>query len=388
MECRYCHIELPDTARYCFACGKQQQSKTKRRRRRPQAHGTITKLSGKRDLPYWARLPADYSSGIPVRKSLGCFASYSAAAEALAKALYAPDETLIVKQKPATLQDMYDRFVESNYFSQLTKSAQGSHRSAWAHIKACAGIPVERINKDTFQIIINQLQETGYKCETLAKIRNLASLLCKEAMGLGLLTVNYGKLVQLPKSDTVPAKPFRPEHVRSIWAASDAGDTDAKTLLTLIYTGMRPSELFEVDIGVHLHIDNDCWYIQHGSKTKAGKNRIIPIPRILHEVIIELVDKRTDGPLIATEQGKFWRLDNWRSRRFSKLMERLQLNGYTVYSARHTYADYLKRLQVSPELAMTILGHTDYSVAVERYQTTTDEDIARICVATDGFERP
>ena len=69
-------------------------------------------------------------------------------------------------------------------------------------------------------------------------------------------------------------------------------------------------------------------------------------------------------------------------------MQRLQLNGYTVYSARHTYADYLKRLQVSPELAMTILGHTDYSVAVERYQTTTDEDIARICAAADGFERP
>ena len=69
-------------------------------------------------------------------------------------------------------------------------------------------------------------------------------------------------------------------------------------------------------------------------------------------------------------------------------MEHLGLEGYTPYSCRHTYADLQKRKQVSPEIMMRIMGHADYSTTVEKYQTTTEDDIARICEAADGFERP
>ena len=150
---------------------------------------------------------------------------------------------------------------------------------------------------------------------------------------------------------------------------------------------MRPGELLSTDIAAHLHIDGPSWYIQHGSKTAAGRNRIIPLPKILHPIIEQLVDSRTSGPLIAAEQGGFWRLDNWRPRRFNPLMERLGLYGYTPYSTRHSYADLQKRRQVAPEIMMEIMGHRDYATTVEKYQTTTDEDIARICIAADGFER-
>ena len=387
MKCKYCQTDLPsEESKYCHICGKQQQ-KNKRRRRRAQAQGTITKLSGKRENPYWARLPADYSSGTPVRVSLGCYPTYAAAAEALAKALYAPGQH-DQKQKTITLQDIYDRFVSSHYFDNLSKSAQGSHKSAWKHILSCANTPVEKINKDTFQIAIDFLHTAGYKRETLAKMRNLASLLCKEAMAIGLLTVNYGQLVQLPKGDTTPAKPFHTDHIRRIWEAADNGNKDAMAVLVLIYTGMRPGELLSVDIALHLHIDGLFWYIQHGSKTTAGRNRIIPIPTILHNIILTLVDDRTSGPLIAAVQGGYWRLDNWRPRRFVPLMKQLGLHNYTVYSCRHSYADLQKRRQVAPEIMMEVMGHTDYGTTVERYHTTTDEDIARICAAADGFERP
>ena len=54
-----------------------------------------------------------------------------------------------------------------------------------------------------------------------------------------------------------------------------------------------------------------------GSKTKAGKNRIIPIPCILRPVVEKAMAGRHSGPLIAVEQGGFWRLDNWRPRQFN-----------------------------------------------------------------------
>ena len=144
MECKYCHKEIIQSeAKYCPLCGKELNAKPKRHRRhRPQSQGSIVKLSGgHRENPYWARLPADYSSGVPVRESLGCFPTYAAAAEALSKALYVPEREA-PKEKTVTLQDMYDRFESSHYFDGLSRSAQGSHRSAWKHLSACANIPV------------------------------------------------------------------------------------------------------------------------------------------------------------------------------------------------------------------------------------------------------
>ncbi len=388
MDCRYCHNSIPDGAKFCHLCGKSQTTQSKRHRRhRPQSQGTITKLSGRRANPYWARLPADYSSGLPTRKSLGCFPTYAAASEALSKNMYTPDQGS-PKEKTITLQNIYERFISSHYYDALSQSAQGSHRTAWKHLQRCATVPVSDINKDTFQTPINAMSDENLKRETMAKARNLASLLCREAMGMGLMSVNYGQLVQLPKADTEPAKPFSTEQLSHIWAAADGGDRDAMAVLMLIYTGMRPGELLSTDITQHLHIDGSYWYIQHGSKTEAGRNRIIPLPKILHDVIRKLVRGRSEGPLIAAEKGGFWRPDNWRPRRFNPLMERLSLVGFVPYSCRHTYADLQKRKGVSPEVMKTVMGHAKYDTCVERYQTTTEEDIVRICAEADGFERP
>ena len=123
-------------------------------------------------------------------------------------------------------------------------------------------------------------------------------------------------------------------------------------------------------------------------KTEAGMNRIIPIPRILHNIIRVLIANRADGPLITADKGGFCRLDNWRPRHFNTLMADLNLTGYIPYSCRHTYADLQKRRNISPEIMMEIMGHENYSTTVERYQTTTDDDIVRICSAVDGLERP
>lgn len=387
MVCIYCKVELLEGSLYCQKCGKHQKQQTRKRRRRAQSQGTITKLNGARQKPYWARLPADYSSGISVRHSLGCFPSYAAAAEALAKAMYVPENTPKQK-KQATLQEIYNRFISSHYFESLSASAQGSHKVAWKYLSPCASIPISEINKDTFQRPIDAMLAKKMKRESMAKVRNLSSKLCQEAMGLGLLSVNYGQLIQLPKFDTEPPKPFSSDHIKLLWNAADSGDQDAMAVLILIYTGMRPGELLSVEIGMHLHTDGNYWYIQHGSKTNAGHNRIIPLPGILHSIIEMLVDNRTSGPLICTSHGSYWKLDNWRSRRFYRLMERLCLNGYVPYSCRHTYADLLKRRQINALIVKEILGHRDYSTTVERYQTTTDEDVTHICVAVDDLERP
>lgn len=386
MICTHCHTALPDSAVYCCACGRKQGSAPagRRRHRRPQSQGTITKLPGRRK-PYWARLPAAYDGTTVTRQSLGCYATHAEAAEALGRAMYAPNTS---NEHSTTLQGLYDTFVNSHYYAALSPSAQGSHRSAWAHLKACSNTPVSTINKETFQKIIDRLHLEGLRRETLGKVKNLSSLLCREAMGRGLMTVNYAQLVQLPKFDSIPARPFSSSDLKLLWSASDANDASAMVTLVLTYTGMRPSELLQADIEKHLHISGRYWYFQTGSKTEAGRNRLTPIPPVIRPLITALVDGRTSGPVVSSPNGKHYRLDNWRPRNFIPLMARLGLEGYTPYSCRHTFADLQKRRQVDPEIMMRIMGHADYSTTVERYHTTTDDDIERICSAVDNMSRP
>lgn len=384
MTCKFCHTALPDHAVYCYHCGRKQQSSPRSRRRRPKTQGTITKLSGRRK-PYWARLPAEYDGSSIVRKSLGCFATHAEAAEALGKAMYEPKSA---KVSEITLQDIYDRFVESNYFENLSASGQASHRGAWKHLVPYADIHVVSINKEIFQKSVDAMKTKGLKRETIAKVRNLSSLLCKEAMGLGLISVNYGQLVQLPRSDSAAAQPFSSSELKALWQSSDSGNKTAMIVLILVYTGMRPGELLGIDINTHLHVDGPYWFFQTGSKTDAGKDRIIPIPPVIRPFISALINHREIGPLIPTTNGKHYRVDNWRSRFFNPLMELLGLQNHTPYSCRHTYADLQKRRHVPPEIMMEIMGHEDYATTVEKYQTTTEEDIALICAAADGLERP
>ena len=387
MVCKNCHTTISDNSVYCHICGKRQVPQPHRRLHRGKAQGTITKLPGTRKNPYWARLPVDSSSGASSRKSLGCYPTYSDAAEALAKAMYVPDESGSV-QSPITLKEIYDRFLESNYYAGLSKSAQGSHKTAWKHLTSISNIPVSSITKDSFQIPIDQMQKVGKKRETLAKVRNLCSLLCQEAMGMGLLTTNYGQLVQLPKNDTIGATPFSSTELKQIWAKADEGDTTAAAVLILNYTGMRPGELLSLEISTHIHSHGQQIYFKTGSKTDAGKNRIIPLPEVLSKHIDALIGNRSCGPLVAAAGGGFYRLDNWRPRCFNRLMEELNLLGHTPYSCRHTYADIQKRRKIDPEIMMEIMGHEDFATTVEHYHTTTEEDLDRIFSAVDGITRP
>ena len=390
MTCTYCHTALPSAALYCCTCGRKQRNAPaphRRHRPRARAQGSITKLPGNRKEPYWARGPAEYAEdGSIIRPSLGCYATYAAAAEALGRALYAPKVPPTAK---ITLCDIYDRFVESHYFNRLSKSTQGSHRTAWKHLASCVQTPVNEITTETFQKPIDELLQQGLKRETVSKIRNLASLLCKEAMRLNLITVNFGALIQLPKKDSASIPPFTNKQLKLLWDTADAGDTDAMAVLVMCYTGMRPSELLKIDIGTHMHLADPHWYISgNGIKTDAGYNRLIPIPPIIRPIITSLIDNRSRGPLIAAPKGGYYRLDNWRPRCFIPLMDKLSIADHVPYSCRHTYADLQKRRHVDPLVMAAIMGHEDYATTVEHYQTTTIDDIARICSAVEKMDRP
>lgn len=84
---------------------------------------------------------------------------------------------------------------------------------------------------------------------------------------------NYAALLELKSAEKSNIhKPFTEDEIQTIWNHTD--EAIAKLLLMYIYSGMRPIELLLIKME-NVHLDER--YIIGGVKTKAGKNRIIPI---------------------------------------------------------------------------------------------------------------
>lgn len=384
MICVKCDKEIPDDALFCPWCGKKQAATRMRRQKRPTGAGSIVKLKGRRSRPYAAKMPAIYRDGKALRVCIGYFATYREADDALRQAIVKTPKELA----GYTLEDLYNRFIAGNYFSNLSEGGQASHRGAWKYLDGQKAKLVTKLTKADFQDAVDAMKARGLKRETMAKVRNLSSLLCKEAMGLGLMTVNYGMLVQLPREERTEPQPFGTMQLKKLWKLYDQKDKAAAAVLVLCYTGMRPGELLGVDIDKHLFICDTGRYFQTGSKTEAGRNRIIPIPKILEPVIDFLCAGRDSGVFVRTPEGKRWRLDNWRKRAFGPVADAIGAPWATPYTCRHTYSNLQKRRGTDPELMMEIMGHKDYSTTVERYHTTTAEDLKSILKAVEGFARP
>src|SRR5690606_41038616 len=93
-----------------------------------------------------------------------------------------------------------------------------------------------------------------------------------------VVTQNYAQHVVLPEKPDTKKRTFTDLEIRSITKLAESGDIWAGTVLILIYTGMRISELTGL---TKFQIDWERQLITGGVKTEAGKNRVVPIsPKI------------------------------------------------------------------------------------------------------------
>lgn len=130
--------------------------------------------------------------------------------------------------------------------------------------------------------------------------------------------------------------------------------------LILIATGCRPNELFSVNV-------KDCYdnYFISGSKTDAGRDRVIPISAIglesYHRLLEKAGQKLIDGYIGNKEYQNFAKRD-WK-----KLMEECGIEGMSPYNCRHTYTTLAVLAGVKPEILQKIMGHADYNTTLGIY---------------------
>ncbi len=365
MVCLKCKKQIDEGDLFCRYCGKKQVATPRPARRRPKGSGNVYKLPGNRRKPFVARMTLD-----GVQTIIG---TYETKTEALL-ALESAELHSINLIHEYTVEQFFNLLVEQNE-GKLTKSGLTNYRSGYIHLQHLGKIKMKNIRTVHFQNAIKRAQDAGLGHATWKKIQNVASLMCKLAMANDVIDKNYAQLVTMPESKKKTDKTsFTDKQLDILWKASES-DRIAAGILALCYNGMRINEFLDLK---KEHVDlSEQMIFAPGSKTDAGKNRLIAIPEDLIPIYEQMM--QTPGEyLFPSPTNQRWDAKNFRERAFYPTLDKLGLNpdkSITPHSCRHTYAALCVKNELNEKATMDLLGHTKYSTTLEIYADATAKDL-------------
>lgn len=313
----------------------------------PNGYGSVVKLSGARRRPYMARITVGWKdNGQPIYKALDYFSKREDALICLANynaAQYSIDYRNI------TFAELYEKLREVKY-PMLGSSLRQTLDAAYNY---CSPIWKQRYRS----IKAYQMQKCIDDCPrspaTKANIKNLFWHLDRLAFELDVIQKQYSQVLTVPTPTPKEKRIFTDGEVRELWKRQNEPGIDE--VLFMLYTGLRISEVMNLSCD---SIDTEQWYLKGGSKTEAGKNRIIPI----HPDIQPLVLKRMgDGYLFPDRRFKA---------NFSSYAP-----GHTSHECRHTFRSKLDSAGANKVAIDMLMGHKSGSIGERVYTHKTLDEL-------------
>lgn len=336
--------------------------------RNPNGYGSVYKLKGRRRRPWIARVTVGWTpEGKQLYQTIGYFATKQEGLNALA--LYRVNP--VSPRANITLGELYEEW-SANKYKNISKSTRDNYIAAWKYLQPLSKAKVKDIRTTHLQTVIDKCVEKGLSNSTLEKIRVLAVMLYDYAIKNDIVNKNYAKFIELPKAEKTPKDRFTELEIKQIEKAADSVPW-ADTILILIYTGMRISELLGL---TKFNVDLEKQLITGGVKTEAGKNRIIPIhPKILK--YIRYWYEKNGETLICRDDGKRISVDYYRKKLYYPALEAIGVRRLNPHACRHTFASLLAEAGVETIYIQKIIGHTDYAFTANEYTHLEIEALRR-----------
>lgn len=383
MLCKKCKQIIPNGSKFCLYCGKNQfeEPTKKRTKKRGNGQGQIRKLQGNRTKPY-----AVYVTQSGKRSLYGTYTDKKQAAEALNTYLVGKTESPKISW---SIEKFYCEYEDSREFAKLSKSSQTTHKASWKYFDSIKSIKMRDIKTADLQQLIDMADSQGKSRAVCEKIRNLASILCQNAMKEDVMDKNYALLLSMPENNKREKDIFAPEEIQLLFE-HDA-DIEAQAILILIYSGMRIGELLALK-NEDVYIDK--WCFVGGEKTAAGKNRTIPIMSAIRPYVVSL--KKDDGYFIQNA-GKSVTTKVFRNQWFYAYLVKLgiltqqeiEVGGkprLTPHCTRHTFASLAREAGVEKDTLARIIGHTDYETTTDKHYVAMDSDY--LCREIEKIKNP
>jgi integrase len=364
MTCKKCGGTMVTGADYCHNCGAKQTHESAKRKR-ANGQGTVYKVG----RTYRAEVTIGQSDdGRRIRRVKGGFATKREAYN------YIPILKNVLPQKLAsiTFNKLYEDWLKS-YTDRISRPTRACYVSAMTHYKPLHNQSFASINTEHLQQCVDAEKDgQPLGIRTRENMKALAGLMYKYAQQVNLTEKNYAQFIYIGKRDESEREPFTPTEVEAIRKAAGVVPY-ADYILCLIYTGYRPTELFQL---TRESYNSEHNYLIGGIKTDAGKNRIVPVsPKI--ELIIRERASSDSRYLFPRANGERMTLDYFRKSIYYNVLKAINIRDLPPYSCRHTFATLMKDIRASEVDKAKLMGHEDYKMT-KHYTHSDVESLRRI----------
>lgn len=354
-------------------------------KRRPNGSGTVVKLSGRRRKPFCARVTLDERNPVNGEKKqlvIGTFETYQEALNALSLYSLTKNNTISKKEameidpevyqkvqekmskKVPTFLDIY-YILDKEDFSSLSPHTQNNMHGAIKHLKKLHYLKIDQI---TLRMIQDVFDEDGSNHGTQVHMKTICTKVFRYAVVNQYIDRNddYTSYIRVPKYEE--SDMHRPYTINEILALKRAGTPEAHIMLIFIYTGVRINELLNINRD-NIHIDEKCdddgterliSYMITGSKTKAGKNRIVPIHDDIKQYVI-------DELLTSEKRLVDVSYPNFTNRTVLVKVNKLLNTHHTMHDTRKTFATLCQMNNLNVYIRKKVLGHRMNDITFDVY---------------------
>lgn len=320
----------------------------------PNKYGTVSKLSGNRRRPFMVREGKSGNQKVITYTStreegLGILAKYNG-------------DNYEELCKITVCQELFDKFMK-NKKSKLSESTIRSLCSARKYCQNLMDFEYKHIKAYHMQDCIDRCGK-GYATQNA--IKNLFFHLDRFAKELDLCHNNFSSILTTEPTPDSEKVVFSDLERAKLWKNQITPWVD--TILIFMYTGLRISELLDLK---KCNVDLENGTITGGKKTRAGRDRIIPI----HSKIYPLIRQRmsTEGDFLVSHQGKATTQSNYR-KIWKKLMARLEMS-HTPHECRHTFRSLLDSAGANKVCIDRMMGHKSQGTGERVYTHKNIEEL-------------
>lgn len=351
--------------------------------RNPNGYGGITYLGPNRRNPFRVRITTgwEYNENTGKHKqvftTLGYYPTRKAAMIALAKYNESPYD---LDKAKITFEEIYVKWWAEKK-QTIDKSSVGAYSSAYKKLEPIHKSKIIDLKKNELQDVMNTC--SGYSEVLQSRVKTIMRGVFQYCLANDLVDKDYSQFVKItPKEGKSIHKPYTMNEVKLLWdnlklgiplsySKKDIRDVyPVDLILIMIYTGMRPGEVLKLK---KENVFLEERYMIGGSKTDAGKERIIPI----HEEIYPLVKARYDAAgewLVPYKSDHPLTMTQYRERFFDPVLKRLNLD-HLPHDGRHTFASRADRCKVNIVSIKRIMGHKLRDITQDVYTHKEIEEL-------------
>lgn len=342
--------------------------------RNPNGYGSVVKLSGNRRKPFWVRKTTGFNEkGQPIYTTIGYVATREEGNILLAQ--FNSDPWDVDKSK-ITMGELFEIWKEKK-MGKLAPNSQNVLKSAIIHCEKYKDMKYKEIKAYHMQETIDHCGK-GYS--TQANIKNLWNHLDKLAKEMDISHNGYSDLLTsapVPETSRTRFTDYEIDQIWELYRKAQAGeDLENKriepelidTILILIYSGFRISELLEMKTE---DINLEEGTFKGGVKTKAGKNRLVPI----HSLIRPMVERRVKQghEYFITFKGKKMNGTLYRQK-FAYIVGHFGMQK-TPHECRHTFESLLDSAGANRRCIDLMMGHKSQDTGNRVYNHKTIQEL-------------